>query len=141
MSGPDVLIDTNVFVSARNRSESGRAACARLLDLVDEGKVHAVVSTISLAELRAGMSPAEAKNVWQAFVSHLLASPNYEVAPVDLAVAEAAGEIRQRSRLTLPDALILATGQLRAVECVVTQDRQFGRAQTDLEVRSPDKVG
>ena len=141
MSGPSALVDTNVFVSARNRNETGHSACARWLDLIDEGKVRAMVSAVSLAEIRAGMSPAEARNVWQAFVSHLLTSPNYRVEPVDVEIAEAAGELRSRTKLTLPDALIVATGHLRGAEFVVTQDRELGRLQTTLAARTPDKLG
>ena len=141
MSGPSALIDTNIFVSARNRREAGHAACKRLLDRIDEGRVHAMVSTISLAEIRAGLRPAEAQNVWQAFVSHLLTSPHYEIEPVDVAIAETAGELRERTNLTLPDALIVATGQLRGAEFVVTQDRKLGRLQTALRARAPGELG
>lgn len=141
MSGPSALIDTNIFVSARNRNETGYAACTRLLDLIDEGKLRAMVSTVSLAEIRAGMSPAEARNVWQAFVSHLLTSPNYRVEPVDVEIAEAAGEMRARTKLTLPDALVVATGHLRGAEYVVTQDRELSRLQTTLAARAPDQLG
>ncbi len=141
MSGPNALIDTNIFVSARNRNEAGHSACRRLLDRIDEGRFQAMVSTISLAEIRAGFGPAEARSVWQAFVSHLLASPHYEVEPVDVAIAETAGELRERTGLTLPDALIVATGQLKGAEFAVTQDRQLGRLQTVLRVRAPEELG
>jgi predicted nucleic acid-binding protein len=100
-----------------------------------------MVSTISLAEIRAGLRPAEAQNVWQAFVSHLLTSPHYEIEPVDVAIAETAGELRERTNLTLPDALIVATGQLRGAEFVVTQDRKLGRLQTALRARAPGELG
>ena len=141
MSGPSALIDTNIFVSARNRNEAGHAACTRLLDLIDEGKIRAIVSTISLAEIRAGMTAAEARNVWQAFVSHLITSPHYEVEPVDVEISEAAGEIRAQTRLTLPDALIVATGHLKGAAYVVTQDRDLGRLQTVLSARAPGQLG
>ena len=141
MSGPSALIDTNIFVSARNRTEAGHVACMRLLDLIDEGKVRAMVSTVSLAEIRAGMTAAEARNVWQAFVSHLVTSTNYEVEPVDVAIAQAAGEMRARTKLTLPDALIVATGHLKGAAYVVTQDRDLGRLQTFLSARSPEQLG
>lgn len=140
MSGPRALIDTNVFVSARNRNESGHAACRRLLDRIDDGEIQAIVSTISLAEIRAGLAPAEARSIWQAFVSHLLTSPNYEVEPVDVEIAETAGELREQTKLTLPDALIVATGHLRGAAFVVTQDQQLGRLQTALGARAPAEL-
>ncbi|MGC2035023.1 MAG: PIN domain-containing protein [Thermoplasmata archaeon] len=140
MSGPSALLDTNIFLSARNRNETGHAACRRLLDRVDDGALRAIVSTISIAEVRAGLGPAEARAVWQAFVSHLLTSPNYRLEPVDASIAEMGGELRQKSKLTLPDALIIATGMIKRVDFVVTQDRQLARLQTALQVLPPEEI-
>lgn len=141
MSGPNVLVDTNIFVSARNPNERGCTACRRLLDRIDAGRVRALVSTVTVAEVRAGLEPAEAQAVWQAFVSHLLTSPNYSVEPVDVEIAERAGELRRRTKLTLPDALIVATGQLRSAAVIVTQDRQLGLRQSVVRTCGPVDVG
>ena len=139
MSGPSALLDTNIFVSARNPTEAGHSAPRRVLDGVDEGRFLAVVSTISIAEIRAAFGPAEARNVWQAFVSHLLTSRNYVVEPVETSIAEAAGELRERTKLTLPNVLIVATAKLRGAAFVVTQDRELGRLQSEVAVRSPQE--
>jgi predicted nucleic acid-binding protein len=140
VSGPNALLDTNIFVSARNRGETGHLACRRLLDRVDDGQVHAIVSTITIAEIRAGLRPAEAQSVWQAFVSHILTSPNYVVEPVDRSIAEVGGELRERTKLKLPDALIVATAKLKGAEYIVTQDTRLGPAQSIAKVRSPNEV-
>ncbi len=78
--------------------------------------------------------------MWHAFLSHLLTSPNYSVEAVDAEVAEAAGELQQATRLTLPDALIVATGTVRKATAVVTQDRQLGRLQAVLPTCGPAEV-
>ncbi|HUZ79702.1 MAG TPA: PIN domain-containing protein [Thermoplasmata archaeon] len=140
MSGPIVLLDTNIFVSARNRRESGHETCRRLLDRIDEGKIRAQISTVSIAEIRAGLLPAEARTMWQAFVSHLLTSPYYRVEPVDVAIAEMAGQLRSDTKLSLPDALIVATGHLKGAGFLVTQDRQLSRLETVVEVRTPQQM-
>jgi predicted nucleic acid-binding protein len=140
VSGPSAVVDTNIFVSAWNRREAGSDACRRLLDRIDEGSVRALVSTITIAEIRAGLRPAESRSVWQAFVSHLLTSPNYHVEPVDVTIAEMAGELRESSRITLPDALIVATGRSRDADCVVTLDRELARQQNLLRARRPEEV-
>lgn len=141
MSGPSVIVDTNIFVSARNPNEPGYDACRRLLDRIDAERVRALVSTVTVAEIRAGLDPAEARAVWQAFLSHLLTSPNYSVEAVDVEIAEAAGELRQQTKLTLPDALIVATAKVRKAIAVVTQDRQLGRSQSVVRTRDPSEVG
>lgn len=141
MSGPTVVVDTNIFLSARNPNEAGYDACRKLLNRIDAQRVRAVVSTVTVAEVRAGLEPAEARAVWQAFLSHLLTSPNYSVEAVDVEIAEEAGELRQTSKLTLPDALIVATGKVRKAAAVVTQDRQLGRLQSVIRTCGPSEVG
>jgi predicted nucleic acid-binding protein len=127
VSGSSVVVDTNVFVTARNPDEGEYVACRRLLDRVDSGRLRALISTVTVAEVRAGLGLPEAQEVWQAILSHFLTSPNYSVEPVDVAIAERASELRQRAKLTLPEAIIVATGLLRGATAVVPQDRQFGR--------------
>ena len=140
MNGPSVIVDTNVFVSARNRRERGFAACRRLLDGIDHGDFRALVSTVTIAEIRAGLVPEEIPLVWRAMLTHLLTSPNYHVESVDADIAEAAGELRASSRLALPDALIVATGQLRGASFLVTQDRELARRQPNLLIKAPEDV-
>ncbi len=64
MSGPTVIVDTNIFVSARNPNESGYDACRHLLDRIDAERVRALVSTVTVAEVRASLDPAEVRAVW-----------------------------------------------------------------------------
>lgn len=140
MSGPRVLVDTNVFLSARNPGEEGHTDSSSLLDRIDAGKLRAIVSVISIAEIRAGLLEHEVQSVWQAFSSHLVSSENYEVASVDLSVAELAGEIRREARLNLPDALIVATAKQRNAALIASWDRDLMRAQNLVSVRDPKSV-
>ena len=139
MSGPDAIVDTNIFVSARNPREDGHAACRALLEAIDSDKVQAIVSTVTLAELRAGFSPEEVPTVWRPLSAHLHSSPNYVVEAVDSDIAEAAGALRHSSRLTLPHALIVATGQVRRAKCVVTQDLELRKARIGLPIKKPSE--
>lgn len=140
MSGLNAIVDTNIFISARNRHELGYSACRKLLDQIDQGRLTAIVSTVTVAEIRAGMTPEEIPTVWKAMFAHLQTSPNYRVESVDAEIADAAGELRASNRLTLPDALVVATGQLRGAAFIVTQDRQLGRRQDRLSVKLPGDV-
>jgi predicted nucleic acid-binding protein len=137
VSGLRGLIDTNVFVAARNSREPGHLPSRRLLDRVDAGDLRAIVSTVTIAEVRAGLISSEAGAVWQAFTSHLLSSPHYHVIPVDISVAELAGELRENTNLTLPDALIVAAAKLQHVDFVVTWDHDLARHQSLVSVRTP----
>ncbi|MCI4330355.1 MAG: PIN domain-containing protein [Thermoplasmata archaeon] len=137
MSGPDAIVDTNVFVSARNPREAGYDACRALLDAIDGHRVRAMVSTVTLAELRAGFAAEEVPTVWNPLLAHLLSSPDFRVEPVDADVAEAAGELRQSGRLALPDALIVATGRLRRAQCLVTQDLELRKVKIGISIKEP----
>ena len=140
MSGLNAIVDTDIFISARNRPERGYAACRKLLDQIDQGRLTAIVSTVTIAEIRAGMIPEEIPTVWKAMFTHLLTSPNYRVESVDAEIAETAGELRASNPLTLPDALVVATGYVRGASFMVTQDRKLGRRQDLLPVKLPDDV-
>ena len=140
MNGLDGIIDTNVFVSARNPQERGFVAARRLLDRIDRGEFRAAVSTVTLAELRAGFLPQEVTPVWKPLLRHFLSSPNYRIEPVSPEIAERAGELRATSRLTLPDCMIIGTGQVLGISLVVTQDKDLARQQDRLKVRSPDEL-
>lgn len=140
MSGVNAIIDTNIFISARNRHEGGYTACRTLLDLIDQGRLSAILSTVTVAELRAGMKPEEIPTVWRAMFAHLRTSPNYRLESVDAEIANLAGELRASNRLKLPDALVVATGSLRGASFIVTQDRALARRQERLAVKLPEDV-
>jgi predicted nucleic acid-binding protein len=140
VSGLNAIVDTNIFISARNRREPGYADCRKLLDQIDQGRLTGIVSTVTIAEIQAGMTPEEIRTVWKAIFTHLLTSPNYRVESVDAEIADAPGELRASNELTLPDALIVATGQLRGGSFVVTQDKRLGRRQGRLAVKLPDEM-
>jgi predicted nucleic acid-binding protein len=141
VSGIALVVDTNVFVSARNRNEGGSDACRAFLSSVDRGEVRGIVSTLTLAELRAGFTAGEVAAVWRPLLSHLLTSSNYRIEAVTAPIAERAGELRARYRLSLADAAIVATGLELEAAGLVSQDSDLRKKQTELPVRSPSVAG
>jgi predicted nucleic acid-binding protein len=91
VSGLVAIVDTNVFITARNPHKVGYAACRKVLDLVDRGDLTAIVSTVSIAEIRAGLTPVEIPTFCKAMLTHLLTSPNYRVESVHTDIVDAAG--------------------------------------------------
>jgi hypothetical protein len=49
VGGPDAIVDTNIFVFARNPREEGQAAWRAIPDAIDRDEVRAIVSTVTLA--------------------------------------------------------------------------------------------
>ncbi|MCI4367942.1 MAG: PIN domain-containing protein [Thermoplasmata archaeon] len=135
-----LVIDTNVFVAARDPGEAGHSPCRRLLNAVDEDRIQGLVSVITLAELRCGFTVAQVPALWTPFLSHVRASQAYSIEPVDEAIALTAGEIRSAHGLTLPDALILATATCRGADCVVTEDRELLRARSGTATKRPSDI-
>lgn len=121
-------------------TEPHRGRLRRLLDRIDAGRAHGLVSIVTVAEVRAGLEPAEARAVWQVFLSHPLTSPNYSVEAVDGEIAEAAGALRRKTRLTLPGALIAATGKVRKATAVVARVRRLGHLGSMLRACGPSEV-
>jgi len=49
--GIKVVLDTNIFLNVKNRGEPYYESLKRVLDAIDDGRSHAVVSVVSIAEL------------------------------------------------------------------------------------------
>jgi len=140
MSGPKAVVDTNIFITARNPTESGFRACRNLIDRIDRGEVSALLSAVTIAELRAGILQQQVQTLWRPMLRHFLTSPNYRVEPVDSDIAEAAGELRASDGLTNPDAIVVATAQLRGAKCVVTQDVKLLRRRLRVSLVAPNAL-
>lgn len=137
MSDRRIVVDTNVFLAARNAREPGFHAARRLLSAVDEGRFQAIVSVITLAELRAGFTEEQVAALWTPFLSHLLSTNSISIEPVDASIALAAGALRNDLGLALPDALICATAAERSARCVVTNDRELLEAKAPIVAKRP----
>jgi predicted nucleic acid-binding protein len=107
---------------------------------VDDRRFEALVSVITLSELRARFTVAQLPALWTPFLSHLRASQSYSIEPVDEEIALAAGELRESSHLALPNALIFATALLRGAKFVATLDLELLRAKASVESKRPDEI-
>jgi predicted nucleic acid-binding protein len=133
------VLDTNIFLNVINQEEPYLKDSITLLDLVDDGRLFGVVSTISVAELSVGYYAAGDEAGLRRFLLHILSSENYQLVDVDSNVAELAGKIRTEVGLRLPDALIVSSGLKVGADCVVTGDEEFKRAEKILKSVSPSE--
>jgi predicted nucleic acid-binding protein len=127
------LLDSVAVAAFLDRDDVFHAAAdARIRELA--GRDALIVSVITYAELLTGAALGHhAGPVVRGFFRDLVD----EVHPVDRAVAERAAELRAaRTSLRLPDALILATADLRKADVVITGDRHWtnvdGGARVEL---------
>jgi predicted nucleic acid-binding protein len=140
VSGLSAVVDTNIFISARNPAEAGYKACRALLDRIDTAGLRAILSAITIAELRAGVPAHQVASSWRPMLTHFLTSPNYQVEPVDSEIADTAGELRATAGLTVPDAIVIATAQLRGAAYVISQDVKLRRQHLPLRVFAPNAL-
>jgi predicted nucleic acid-binding protein len=104
MPGHQLLVDTDVLIDFLRRKAAARDL---LEEAVQTHDLHA--SVITLAEVLAGMRPAE-KEATEALLEGLV------LLPVTEAVARKAGELRSSAKnILLPDCLIAATALIE--EC------------------------
>ena len=128
-----VSIDTNVFVSVKNREEPYHGPSRTVLDMVDEGALEGVVSTVVVAEICSGYHIAGELKEKDEFLTHILTSPNYVVAEVSVSIADEAGRIRAETGLKLPDALIVASGLKMKADYLITYDESLRGADSYIE--------
>lgn len=137
MSGPIVLLDTNVFLAATRPSQEGYGVCQQILEHVESKRVSVVVSVVTLAEIWVGFVKAGLEGSGRDFVARLKGMENVRIAPVDEETAWAAAGVRSREGLSMPDALIMAAAIRERAEIVVTSDSEMLGAKTGPVVLSP----
>jgi len=128
------VLDTNIFLIVKNKEEPHYEFSKQVLDAVDNGRIQAVVSVVSVAEICVGYYLAGDEKGKQELIAHLASSKTFSVMEVDLGLADAAAKIRVETGLRLPDAIIVATGLAKGATYVVTHDEEFSKANRYLEV-------
>src|SRR5687768_7110031 len=105
--GAAVLIDTApiIYVLEANplalRFES-------VFQAIDEGRIYAVVTPVTLAEVVAGPLRAGRDDLAERYRHTISAGPAWSMREIDAELAMLAARLRIRHRLRLPDALQLA---------------------------------
>jgi len=116
------LLDSTAVAGFLDRDDSFHAAAdKRVRELA--GREQLIVSVITYAELLTGAGLGHHD---QAAVRGFFADLVDEVESVDRGVAERAAELRTATpSLKMPDALILATADLRDADVVITADHRW----------------
>jgi predicted nucleic acid-binding protein len=135
-----VVVDTNIFISVKNKEEPYYSSSKAVLDKVDEGVLRGIVSTIILAEICSGYYAAGELEEKDEFLTHILTSPNYTIADVTVGVADEAGRIRANTKLRLPDAIIVASGLKEKADYIVTYDEQLKKAGSLIKVVTAEEI-
>ena len=131
-----VLLDTNIFISEKNREEPYYPHSKVLLEHIDDGLLIGLISTVTVAEMCVGyylFGDVREKN---RFITHIRSSDNYKVIDVDLNIAEKAGRIKTEVGIRLPDAILVASAIEKDAYAIVTHDIELRKASKYIKVLS-----
>ena len=124
-NGASIVVDSNPLLYLFEGSPL-LAPFEPLLAAIDAGRIEAVTTPVTLAEvvtgpLRSGQEPLARQ------YQHLLTrTPGWRLREIDAEIAVLAVRLRIRHRLKLPDAIQLAAAIQEDCHALLTHDRNFG---------------
>jgi predicted nucleic acid-binding protein len=128
-----VVLDTSVLVGLLDPEDASHDQASRVLHDVRRARHQVVLPASALAELLVGatrLGPAAVRTI-EAVVDAIVD----QVCDVDPAVARSAVRYRARHRfLRLPDAMVLAVGQVLRADAVLTLDERWSRVDRRVRV-------
>jgi predicted nucleic acid-binding protein len=126
--GATVLVDTNpvIYVLAGHRLG---AQFEELFADIANGRISALTTPITLAEVVAGPLSAGNESLAARYQAALTSGPGWRLREIDAEIAVLASRLRIQHRLRLPDALQLATAVYENCFAVITHDRDFRRVR------------
>jgi predicted nucleic acid-binding protein len=130
--GATVLIDTNpiIYLFEGNPLAS---AFRSLFEAVDEGRIQAMVTPITVAEVLSGPLKSRKEALAARYQRAITQNAGWSVRVIDADIAVLAARLRLRYSLKLPDAIQLAAAVETGCYALVTHDRDF-HAVTDLPI-------
>ncbi len=133
--GATVLVDTGPLIYVLEGSPLA-APFAPIFRDIDAGRIQAVITPITLAEVASGPLRAGKEALAERYRQALTASLGWTMREIDADVAMLAARLRVRHGLKLPDAMQLAAALREGCHALVTHDRDFGDVEDILVLES-----
>ena len=130
--GAAVLIDTAPIIYLLEGNPLA-AAFEPIFAAIDAGRIHAVITPITLAEVVSGPLAAGRDELAERYRHAITSSSGWSLREIDGELAMLAARLRIRHRLKLPDAMQLAVAVREGCFALVTHDRDFSSV-TDLPI-------
>ena len=123
--GTTVLIDTNPIIYILEGNPLG-APFRPIFEAVDSGRIRALVTPITIAEVVSGPLKAGREALVERYRRTITQNPGWDIRDIDADIAVLAARLRLRHALKLPGALQLAVALEEGCSALVTHDRDFG---------------
>ncbi|MBA3698272.1 MAG: type II toxin-antitoxin system VapC family toxin [Planctomycetes bacterium] len=130
--GASVLIDTNPLIYHLEGNPLAERF-APIFAAVDRGRIRAMVTPITVAEVVTGPLKAGKEALAQRYLQLLTANRGWTLFPIDADLALLSARLRLKYRLKLPDALQLGAALQSGCYAIVSHDRDFSRV-TDIPI-------
>lgn len=135
ITGKKVLVDSNTIIYLTDSIQPYDSLSRVVFELIEEGKVQAVFSAISIAEVMNGPLKQGLKSTALQVRDYLLNFPNSHSQDINADVIGVIG-IDERiswSKLRAVDSLIIASGLINEVDLFISNDLHFKKAiSTDM---------
>jgi predicted nucleic acid-binding protein len=126
--GDSLLLDTTSLIAFLDGGELVSPLATHVVNgLIFPGRNAAIVSMVSVAEVLVRPQRSGSFEPYHHLLDFLTRFPNLRPLPVDLPVAQEAPSLRATYRLSMADALIVATGIVAQVHHLVTNDVDWQR--------------
>jgi predicted nucleic acid-binding protein len=122
------VLDASVFIAYLDPDDAHHAAAVAALRAGES----LVLPASAYAEIL--VHPYERGPAAVRHVESLIAELPVAIAPMSAEVARHAAELRAKKRVRLPDAFVIATGDVLAADVVVTADRGWKRLSSRVRV-------
>jgi predicted nucleic acid-binding protein len=120
---PRVYLDANVFVIALENPGAKSDHAWWIMQAVDDGKIVAVTSEITLAEVLVKPIEVGHRELTATYEAMIVSTDRFEVIPVRRDILMGAARLRaRRNSIRLPDAIHVATALATSCRCVVSND-------------------
>jgi predicted nucleic acid-binding protein len=122
--GATVLIDTNPIIYLLEDNPLG-VMFRSLFEAVDRGRIRALVTPITVAEVVSGPLKARKEALAERYRRTITQNRGWSIRDIDADIAVLAARLRLRHALKLPDAIQLAAALEEGCFALVTHDRDF----------------
>src|SRR4051812_14012092 len=136
--GATVLIDTNPIIYVLEGNPLG-APFRSIFEAVDSGRIRALVTPITVAEVVSGPLKAKREALAERYRRTITQSPGWDLRELDADIAVLAARLRLRHALKLPDAFQLAVALEEGCSALVTHDRDFGTVRDMVILGTPPR--
>jgi predicted nucleic acid-binding protein len=125
LQGDRIYFDVNIWIYALEGYPTFITELTALLQAIDQGKLTAVTSELSLAEALTKPMKNQDQNTQLLYQQAISNRANVEVLPIDREILIKAAQLRAVTKLKLPDAIHAATALSSRCSTFLTNDKGF----------------